>query len=105
MKTSIDLFGNPPAKTLSQKALFQLNMHIFCTNVGRTKEAIDAMDKTLTLLKQQADLEWASSVFQEEDDEMFELDKLMSRDLHELDTKNYMRKLKGDDKLKGNDNE
>jgi hypothetical protein len=68
MKTSIDLFGNPPAKTLSQKALFQLNMHIFCTNVGRTKEAIDAMDKTLTLLKQQADLEWASSVFQKGDD-------------------------------------
>ena len=93
MKTSIDLFGNPPAKTLSQKALFQLNMHIFCTNVGRTKEAIDAMDKTLTLLKQQANLEWAGECF----DEDFEIDKGMSETLHELDTKKYIKKLKGDD--------
>jgi hypothetical protein len=73
MKTSIDIFGNPPAKTLAQKALFQLNMHIFCTNVGRTKESIDAMDKALTLLKQQADLEWAGECF----DEDFEIDKGM----------------------------
>ena len=46
-------------------------MHIFCTNVGRTKEAIDAMDKTLTLLKQQANLEWAGECF----DEDFEIDR------------------------------
>ena len=71
MKSSIDIFGNPPAKTLAQKALFQLNMHIFCTNVGRTKESIDAMDKTLTLLKQQANLEWAGEC----SDEDFEINR------------------------------
>ncbi len=56
---------------LFQKALFQLKMHIFCTNVGRTKESIDAMDKTLTLLKQQANLEWAGECF----DEDFEINR------------------------------
>ena len=93
MRSSIDIFGNPPAKTLAQKALFHLNMHIFCTNVGRTKESIDAMEKTLTLLKQQADLEWAGECF----DEDFKFDGLMGRGLHKLDTKKYLKKLKGDD--------